>query len=96
MRRRWYRPAGAHRPATTRSTPTTPLKAGRCSTGWGVDAACLPILVRFDGKVYVRPGESDILAAHRGKTTVDARRYDVAIVGGGPAGLTAAVYAASE
>ena len=62
----------------------------------GVDATCLPILVRFDGKVYVQPGESDILAAHGAKTTTDTRRCDVAIVGAGPAGLTAAVYAASE
>jgi hypothetical protein len=64
--------------------------------GLGVDATCLPILVRFDGKVYVQPGESDVLAAHGAKTTTDARRCDVAIVGAGPAGLTAAVYAASE
>ena len=61
-----------------------------------MDPTCLPILVRFDGKVYVQPDESDILAAHGAKTTTDARRCDVAIVGAGPAGLTAAVYAASE
>jgi thioredoxin reductase (NADPH) len=62
----------------------------------GADPTCLPILVRFDGKVYVQPGESDILAAHGAKTTTDTRRCDLAIIGAGPAGLTAAVYAASE
>jgi thioredoxin reductase (NADPH) len=47
--------------------------------------------------VYVQPTESDILAAHHGgKTTTDARRCDLAIIRAGPAGLTAAVYAASE
>lgn len=61
-----------------------------------MDTTRLPILVRFDGKVYVQPGESDILAAHGAKTTTDTRRCDVVIVGAGPAGLTAAVYAASE
>jgi CheY-like chemotaxis protein len=62
----------------------------------GVDATCLPILVRFDGKVYPQPSESAILAAHGAKTTTDSQRCDVAIVRAGPAGLTAAVYAASE
>jgi thioredoxin reductase (NADPH) len=62
----------------------------------GVDPNRLPVLVRFDGKVYVQPDESDTLAAHGAKTTTDTQRCDVAIVGAGPAGLTAAVYAASE
>ena len=62
----------------------------------GLDPSQLPVLVRFDGEVYIRPGAPDILAAHGAKTTTDARRCDVAVVGAGPAGLTAAVYAASE
>jgi thioredoxin reductase (NADPH) len=62
----------------------------------GVDPNRLPVLVRFDGKVYVQPDKSDTLAAHGAKTTTDTQRCDVAIVGAGPAGLTAAVYAASE
>lgn len=62
----------------------------------GADPTRLPVLVRFDGRTVVQPGESDILAAHGAKTTTQARRCDVAVVGLGPAGLTAAVYAASE
>jgi len=64
--------------------------------GAGVDRTRLPVLIRFDGKIHVQPGASDILAAHGAKTSPEARHYDVAVIGAGPAGLTAAVYAASE
>ena len=62
----------------------------------GLDGARLPVAVHFDGTVLVEPSYPDILAklGLRTRPTVDA--CDVAIVGAGPAGLAAAVYAAPE
>lgn len=62
----------------------------------GRDASRLPVLVFFDGTALVAPDDRT-LAAVLGVTTRPAvDRYDVAIVGAGPAGLAAAVYGASE
>ena len=58
----------------------------------------LPMAVTSDGRVLERPTEAQ-LAAAIGMTVpgdLDGRSFDVAIVGAGPAGLAAAVYAASE
>jgi len=56
----------------------------------------LPIVVRHDGRVLVDPTEGELVEALGGGTRLSADLYDVAIVGAGPAGLSAAVYAASE
>ncbi|TNC45389.1 cyclic nucleotide-binding domain-containing protein [Rubellimicrobium rubrum] len=58
----------------------------------------LPMAVTPDGHVLERPDEAR-LAAAIGMTTpgdLNGRRFDVAVVGAGPAGLAAAVYATSE
>jgi thioredoxin reductase (NADPH) len=54
------------------------------------------ILVLVDGKVLVDPTNGEIAAALGMATHPRLACYDVAIVGAGPAGLAAAVYAASE
>jgi thioredoxin reductase (NADPH) len=56
----------------------------------------LPIVVRQDGRVLVDPTDGELVEAVGGSTQLGADVYDVAIVGAGPAGLAAAVYAASE
>ncbi|GAA2262647.1 MULTISPECIES: FAD-dependent oxidoreductase [Kitasatospora] len=62
----------------------------------GQDALRLPLVVTSDGTALAEPTERD-LAAHVGlSTTPAADFYDLVIVGGGPAGLGAAVYGASE
>ena len=62
----------------------------------GVDGSRLPVLIRHDGYTMVEPTLDQVIAATGGSTANDVSECDVAVVGAGPAGLTAAVYAASE
>jgi thioredoxin reductase (NADPH) len=61
----------------------------------GQDGSALPVLVTYTGEVLVDP-PNDRIAAVFGLASLPAGTVDVAIVGAGPAGLSAAVYAASE
>jgi thioredoxin reductase (NADPH) len=54
------------------------------------------VVIRNDGRILVDPTDGELVEAVGGGTLLDSRVYDVAIVGAGPAGLSAAVYAASE
>ncbi len=62
----------------------------------GLDAARLPVMIRHDGYTITQPATAQIIAAVGGTVRSDLDECDVVIVGAGPAGLTAAVYAASE
>ena len=62
----------------------------------GLDPSRLPVMIRHDGYVVVQPTLTQIIEAVGGSTYSDVDQCDVAVVGAGPAGLTAAVYAASE
>jgi thioredoxin reductase (NADPH) len=64
--------------------------------GNGLDGSRLPIVFFFDGKVLVDPDDRALADAFGVRTEPALDRYDVAILGAGPAGLAAAVYAASE
>ena len=62
----------------------------------GLDATRLPVAIFFDGTVVADPDLRRIAEALGVRTRPGAERYDVAIVGAGPAGLAAALYGASE
>lgn len=62
-----------------------------------VDTHHLPIVLCPNGKLLLNPGENELARCIGLVRPIDAGKlYDVAIVGAGPAGLAAAVYAASE
>jgi thioredoxin reductase (NADPH) len=62
----------------------------------GVDAERLPVALLEDGSVLERPSILE-LAERLGVAGTPAQdHYDLVVVGGGPAGLAAAVYGASE
>ncbi|MBT8198283.1 MAG: FAD-dependent oxidoreductase [Acidimicrobiia bacterium] len=62
----------------------------------GLSEATLPVVVLPDGTTLEDPPVEVLADALGMHTTADQQYYDVAIVGGGPAGLAAAVYGASE
>jgi thioredoxin reductase (NADPH) len=62
----------------------------------GQDGSRLPVVVFHSGQVFVDPSDAELAEGLGFGTTPQAGSYDLIIVGAGPAGLAAAVYAASE
>jgi thioredoxin reductase (NADPH) len=62
----------------------------------GLDASRLPVMIRHDGYTMVAPTLAQIIQSTGGSISSDVEGCDVVVAGAGPAGLTAAVYAASE
>ena len=62
----------------------------------GAEAGDAPVVITADGRPLVKPSLLDLANAVGLSTTPQGEFYDLVIVGGGPAGLGAAVYAASE
>jgi thioredoxin reductase (NADPH) len=62
----------------------------------GVDAAELPVVIFPDGTYLPHPDNASVAEKAGRRVRASMPFYDVIIVGGGPAGLAAAVYGASE
>jgi thioredoxin reductase (NADPH) len=57
----------------------------------------VPVVVQRNGRVLVDPTNIEIAEAYGARTRLPgSREYDVTVVGAGPSGLAAAVYASSE
>jgi thioredoxin reductase (NADPH) len=62
----------------------------------GRPAGPFPVLVRFDGLVLADPSDEQTAVALGVRHASTEGLFDVVVIGAGPAGLSAAVYAASE
>ncbi len=62
----------------------------------GAEAGQAPVVITRDGQPLVQPSLLEVANAVGLSTTPQGAFYDVVIIGSGPAGLGAAVYAASE
>jgi thioredoxin reductase (NADPH) len=62
----------------------------------GVNAGTAPVVVLQDGRTLVDPSNIEIADALGARTRPGSGIYDLVVVGGGPAGLSTAVYAESE
>jgi thioredoxin reductase (NADPH) len=74
----------------------TDPEAAQFAASAEVDAAREAMVVFADGTHLVAPSNADIAARVGMRTHAALPQYDLVIVGGGPAGLAAAVYGASE
>ena len=71
-------------------------EARRVMAAARLDETRLPVLVFEDGETLVQPTQSQIAARIGLHTAAELPFYDLVVLGGGPAGLAAAVYGASE
>ncbi|MFF0222919.1 FAD-dependent oxidoreductase [Streptomyces sp. NPDC004629] len=71
-------------------------EGGRLLAAAGQDGQRLPLVITPDGAVLVEPEAPELAAKVGLATTPTADFYDLVVIGGGPAGLGAAVYGASE
>ncbi|WP_328681402.1 FAD-dependent oxidoreductase [Streptomyces sp. NBC_00322] len=71
-------------------------EGGRLLDAAGLSADDVPLVITTDGKTLQAPTEAELAAQVGLSTTPAADFYDVVVIGAGPAGLGAAVYAASE
>ncbi len=62
----------------------------------GLDGYQLPVVITEQGATLVEPSDAELAAMLGLSTNPSLEMYELAVIGGGPAGLAAAVYGASE
>ncbi|MBU9763753.1 response regulator [Mycobacterium sp. TNTM28] len=62
----------------------------------GLDGLQLPVVITEGGETLVEPSDGELADMLGLSTSPSLTMYDLAVIGGGPAGLAAAVYGASE
>ena len=71
-------------------------EGGRLLAAAGQDGGRLPVVITPDGEALVEPADAELATRVGLATTPSGDFYDLVVIGGGPAGLGAAVYGASE
>src|SRR5579875_349027 len=71
-------------------------EAQRIVEGYNDGKQIIPTIVFTDGSILVEPSNAELAAKIGLKTQAKCSSYDLIIVGAGPTGLTAAIYAARE
>jgi thioredoxin reductase (NADPH) len=99
---RWSAPSSAMRDFLARNQvpyrwySTDEPEGQRLLDAAGADGRELPVVITTEGEPLIAPSAADV-ASHVGLATTPERDfYDLIVIGGGPAGLGAAVYGASE
>ncbi|MEO1305359.1 MAG: FAD-dependent oxidoreductase [Pseudomonadota bacterium] len=77
-------------------SPESDALAERLITAKGITQDQLPVVIRGGSRVLSRPSAKDLSTAFGFDLLADGASADVIVVGAGPAGLAASVYAASE
>jgi thioredoxin reductase (NADPH) len=62
----------------------------------GLDGYQLPVVITEQGETLVEPTDTELASMLGLSTNPSMEMYELAVIGGGPAGLAAAVYGASE
>ena len=88
------RRSSSARSCTTSASPTR--TKGRALVAAAPEGAELPLVVFPNGMVLENPSNAELALAAGGAVNLERVDFDVIIVGAGPAGLSAAVYGASE
>lgn len=71
--------------------------ARRLLAGREPESSAVPVLAVRDGRILSDPSNAEVAEAFGVETGIGSQReFDVIVIGAGPAGLTAAVYASSE
>src|SRR5215468_10790242 len=76
--------------------PSDEAEGKRLLDAAGADGMTLPVVITPDGEALVGPSDTEVADRVGLATTPSAKFYDLVVIGGGPAGLGAAVYGASE
>src|SRR5580658_3267247 len=71
-------------------------EGGRLLEAAHADGRALPVVITQDGDPLIEPTDAELAARVGLATTPSKDFYDLIVIGGGPAGLGAAVYGASE
>ncbi|HSY16311.1 MAG TPA: FAD-dependent oxidoreductase [Jatrophihabitantaceae bacterium] len=76
--------------------PSEEAEGQRLLLAADVDDLRLPVVITAGGEVLVEPTDADLAGRLGLETAPSEHFYDLVVIGGGPAGLGAAVYGASE
>ena len=88
--------ASNHVPYRWIDSQTSPKDASRLLAAAAVEDPALPVVVLPDGRLLQAPERREVAEAVGIATEPAGPFYDLVVVGGGPAGLAASVYGASE